>query len=96
MDNSASSHLDAFQVNRPWLFAIAYRMLGSASEADDVLQDAFLRFQGVALDEIEFPKAYLSTIVTRLCLNRADLRQEPARDLPGSLAARAGAQRRAS
>ena len=70
MENSASSHLDAFQANRPWLFAIAYRMLGSASEADDVLQDAFLRFQGVALDEIESPKAYLSTIVTRLCLSQ--------------------------
>jgi RNA polymerase sigma-70 factor (ECF subfamily) len=52
------------------LFSIAYRMLGSAAEAEDVLQDAYLRFQPVPFDEIESPQAYLSAIVTRLCLNQ--------------------------
>lgn len=67
--SAATSHIGTFQANRPLLFSIAYRMLGSAAEADDVLQDAYLRFQAAPLDEVQSPKAYLSTIVTRLCLN---------------------------
>jgi RNA polymerase sigma-70 factor (ECF subfamily) len=65
---------DSFQSYRPLLFAIAYRMLGSASEADDVLQDAYLRYATAQADgrpaAIRSLKAYLSTIVTRLCLDR--------------------------
>jgi RNA polymerase sigma-70 factor, ECF subfamily len=65
-----------FQAYRPLLFSIAYRMLGSASEADDVLQDAYLRYAGAQSrgeappSQIRSLKAYLSTIVTRLCLDR--------------------------
>src|SRR5574339_944235 len=67
---------EAFQSYRPLLFSIAYRMLGSASEADDVLQDAYLRYAGAQSRgeappaQIRSLKAYLSTIVTRLCLDR--------------------------
>ena len=68
---------EAFQSYRPLLFSIAYRMLGSASEADDVLQDAYLRYAAAETQsgagrtaEIRSLKAYLSTIVTRLCLDR--------------------------
>ena len=68
---------DAFQSYRPLLFAIAYRMLGSASEADDILQDAYLRYAAAQSDadaesreQIHSLKAYLTTIVTRLCLDR--------------------------
>jgi RNA polymerase sigma-70 factor (ECF subfamily) len=62
---------ETFQSLRPLLFAIAYRMLGSASEADDVLQDAYLRYAGArSAEAIRSPKAYLSTVVTRLCLDR--------------------------
>jgi RNA polymerase sigma-70 factor (ECF subfamily) len=57
-----------FEALRPYLFAIAYRMLGSASEAEDVVQDAYLRSTGA--DTIRAPKAYLSAVVTRLCLDR--------------------------
>ncbi len=67
--SAAVSHVGTFQEHRPLLFSIAYRMLGSADEADDVLQDAYLRYQASSLDELQSPKAYLSTIVTRLCLN---------------------------
>jgi RNA polymerase sigma-70 factor, ECF subfamily len=55
---------------RPLLFSIAYRMLGSASEAEDIVQDAFLRFhQAEKEEEIDNVKAYLSTITTRLAID---------------------------
>jgi RNA polymerase sigma-70 factor (ECF subfamily) len=62
--------LDLFQANRPALFAVAYRMLGSATDADDVLQDAWLRFSAAQPSDLRSVKAYLTTIVTRLCLDR--------------------------
>ena len=65
------SRTDAFEAQRPRLFAIAYRMLGSAAEADDVLQDAWLRWQGADGAAIESEPAWLSTVVTRLCLDRS-------------------------
>jgi RNA polymerase sigma-70 factor (ECF subfamily) len=61
---------ESFQALRPLLFAIAYRMLGSAAEAEDVLQDAWLRFQAASPVDLESEKAWLSTVVTRLCLDR--------------------------
>jgi RNA polymerase sigma-70 factor (ECF subfamily) len=57
-----------FEELRPYLFSIAYRMLGSAGDAEDIVQDAFLRWEG-AEAEVESPKAYLSKIVTRLSLD---------------------------
>jgi len=63
-------NIEQFQQYRPLLFSIAYRMLGSVAEAEDVLQDAYLRVQGHASETIEQPKYYLTTIVTRLCLNQ--------------------------
>ena len=61
---------DTFEVHRQKLFGVAYRMLGSASEAEDVVQDAWLRYDAVARDSIRSPEAFLTTIVTRLCLDR--------------------------
>ena len=61
---------DVFTSERPRLFAIAYRMLGSASDAEDVLQDAWLRYRGADQSDIRSPKAFAMTIVTRLCLDR--------------------------
>jgi RNA polymerase sigma-70 factor (ECF subfamily) len=62
--------LDVFNTDRPLLFSIAYRMLGSATDAEDVLQDAWLRYRGVDGSTIRAPKAFATTIVTRLCLDR--------------------------
>src|SRR6185369_3714684 len=59
-----------FEAHRRLLFSIAYRMLGSASEAEDVVQDAFLRYSSTPGEEIRSLKSYLSTIVTRLCIDR--------------------------
>jgi RNA polymerase sigma-70 factor (ECF subfamily) len=62
--------VDLFQANRPALFAVAYRMLGSATDAADVVQDAWLRFSAAQPADLRSVKGYLTTIVTRLCLDR--------------------------
>lgn len=61
---------DIFNRDRPRLFSIAYRMLGSASDAEDVLQDAWVRYAGADASTIRSPQAFATTIVTRLCLDR--------------------------
>ena len=60
----------AYRELRPYAFAIAYRMLGSVSEAEDVVSDAFLRLAQTPLEPIESPKAYLATITTRLAIDQ--------------------------
>jgi RNA polymerase sigma-70 factor (ECF subfamily) len=61
-----------FEELRPAAFAIAYRMLGSVSEAEDVVQEAFLRLHRMLREgeRVESPRAYLSTVVTRLCIDQ--------------------------
>ena len=54
--------------HRSFLVGLAYRMLGSVAEAEDVVQDAFVRVAGV--DDIREPRAYLARVVTHLCLDR--------------------------
>jgi RNA polymerase sigma-70 factor, ECF subfamily len=61
---------DVFNTHRPLLFSIAYRMLGSASDAEDILQDAWMRYQAAGESSIRSPKAFAATIVARLCLDR--------------------------
>jgi RNA polymerase sigma-70 factor (ECF subfamily) len=53
---------------RPYLFAIAYRMLGSVAEAEDIVQDAFVRYEEAGV-EPDSPKAYLATVTTRLAID---------------------------
>ncbi|MEM7347479.1 MAG: RNA polymerase sigma-70 factor, partial [Chloroflexota bacterium] len=62
-------HATTFDEYRSYLFSVAYRMLGSAMEAEDMVQETFLRWQKVTEDKIESVKAYLTTIITRLCLD---------------------------
>lgn len=61
--------LATFEAERRRLFGIAYRMLGSVREAEDVLQDAYLRWHGVEHEEVDDSSAYLTRIVTRLCID---------------------------
>src|SRR6266850_235293 len=63
--------LSAFVGARPRLFGIAYRMLGSAAEAEDVVQDVWLRWQSTNRSVVQDPPAYLATTTTRLCINLA-------------------------
>ena len=60
---------DRFEENRSHLRAVAYRMLGSLSEADDAVQDAWLRFSRAGTDGVDDLRAWLTTIVARVCLN---------------------------
>ena len=62
--------MDEFEKYRPLMFSIAYRMLGSVTEAEDMLQNAYLRYRQTPAGSIASPKAFLSTVVTRLCLNQ--------------------------
>lgn len=61
---------DVINAERPLLFSIVYRMLGSASDAEDVLQDAWLRWQAADRSDVRSPRAFAATVVTRLCLDR--------------------------
>jgi RNA polymerase sigma-70 factor (ECF subfamily) len=62
---------EAYQKLRPLMFSIAYRMLSSVTEAEDIVQEAFARYHAAVADrgEPDSPKAYLSTVVTRLCID---------------------------
>ncbi|MFF7144735.1 RNA polymerase sigma factor SigJ [Streptomyces nodosus] len=59
-----------FEASRPRLEAIAYRLLGSSSEAEDAAQETFLRWQAADVDRIEVPEAWLTKVLTNLCLNQ--------------------------
>jgi RNA polymerase sigma-70 factor (ECF subfamily) len=60
--------LEAFNQHRSMLFAVAYRMLGSSADAEDLLQETFIRWQQTEI-KVESPRALLVTIITRLCIN---------------------------
>jgi RNA polymerase sigma-70 factor, ECF subfamily len=64
------AELDPFLSVRPMLFSIAYRMLGSATEAEDIVQEAYLRWRTASRDGVGSPRSYLCTTVTRLCIDR--------------------------
>src|SRR5271169_986800 len=64
-----------FEASRPHLRAVAYRVLGSASEADDAVQEAWLRFSRAGADEVENLGGWLTTIVARVSLNMLQSRR---------------------
>jgi RNA polymerase sigma factor (sigma-70 family) len=72
---------ERFETHRPRLHAVAYRMLGSASEADDAVQEAWLRLSRADAGEIDNLGGWLTTVVARVCLNllqsRKSRREEP-------------------
>jgi RNA polymerase sigma-70 factor (ECF subfamily) len=73
----AEEHAERFALLRPLLFTIAYEILGSATESDDVLQDSYLRWAEVDLSRVHDTKSYLARLVTRQALNalRAGVRR---------------------
>jgi RNA polymerase sigma-70 factor, ECF subfamily len=64
---------ETFETYRTYLFAIAYRMLGSAMDAEDMVQETYLRYQSAPPESIRSLKAYLTTILTRLCMDQLRL-----------------------
>ena len=66
---SAPDDAASFEAYRPLLFSIAYRMLGSVTEAEDIVQETYLRYRATPPDSIRSLKSFLTTIVTRLCLD---------------------------
>jgi RNA polymerase sigma-70 factor (ECF subfamily) len=68
---SSTRLLDAFESCRPALLLLAYRMVGDMARAEDMVQEAWLRWNRHA-EEVDSPRAYLVTVVTRLCLNELD------------------------
>jgi hypothetical protein len=65
--------LPSFEEHRPLLLGIAYRMLGTVMDAQDLVQETFLRWQKIPPGEILSPRAWLTTVVTRLCINHLKL-----------------------
>ena len=70
IDAITDSRAESFQRHRPLMFSIAYRMLGSVADAEDIVQEAFLRWHEAAATSVNNHKAYLATTVTRLCIDR--------------------------
>jgi len=68
-ERPSAGHDDPYQRHRPLLFSIAYRMLGSVADAEDMLQETFLRWQQTPHEDVRDPRAFLVTILSRLCLN---------------------------
>jgi RNA polymerase sigma-70 factor (ECF subfamily) len=65
----SDDRFEAFDEHRNLLFSIAYRMLGSVADAEDLVQETFLRWQDAEPGEVKSPRAFLSTVITRLCIN---------------------------
>src|SRR2546430_10590716 len=65
--------MESFENYRPYLFAIAYRMLGSAMDAEDMVQETYIRYQSTPPQTIHSLKAFLTTILTRLCMDQLQL-----------------------
>ena len=70
--NTVKQSAQAFDEYRGLLFSIAYRMLSSATDAEDIVQEAFVRWLQAGEEGVQSAKAYLSTIVVRLCINQAE------------------------
>lgn len=75
--------MESLEIERSYLFAIAYRMLGSVMDAEDMVQETFVRAQATPPETIRSPKAYLTTIITRLCIDQLQLARRKREDYIG-------------
>ncbi len=73
----------AFQQWQPELFGLAYRMLGSAVDAADVVAEAYLRWRSAPRDDVSNPRAYLATVVARLSIDALTSARAAARPMSG-------------
>ncbi|NKY84523.1 RNA polymerase sigma factor SigJ [Nocardia veterana] len=80
---TTGDHAERFTALRPLLFTIAYEILGSATESDDVLQDSYLRWAEVDLSTVRETKSYLAQLVTRQALNALRARTRRREDYIG-------------
>src|SRR6185312_11744701 len=80
---AAPEALQTFEEQRPRLFAIAYRLLGSASEAEDAVQDTFLRWHCADVQTLQSPAAWLTKVLTNLCLSRLTSARARRESYPG-------------
>src|SRR5215216_7868970 len=69
----AVSLVESFETYRSYLFSIAYRMLGSAMDAEDMVQETYIRSSAAPKEPIRSLKAYLTTIISRLCMDQLQL-----------------------
>src|SRR5437588_12420826 len=65
--------VESFETYRSYLFAIAYRMRGGAMDAEDMVQETYLRYSTTPPETIRSLKAFLTTIITRLCMDQLQL-----------------------
>src|SRR5207244_8948076 len=72
-DKRRRNMVETFESYRTYLFAIAYRMLGSAMDAEDMVQETYLRYSTTPPETITSLKAFLTTIITRLCMDQLHL-----------------------
>lgn len=70
MTMTDQEHGRLFEQNRPRLFAIAYRMLGTRADAEDMVQETYLRWHQADAAAIQSPQAWMTTVMTRLCIDR--------------------------
>jgi RNA polymerase sigma-70 factor, ECF subfamily len=68
--DAAPAWVDAFEAARPRLLGLAYRMLGTVADAEDVVQEAYLRWHATDHEAVERPEAWLTTVTSRLALDR--------------------------
>jgi RNA polymerase sigma-70 factor, ECF subfamily len=69
----SADQLEIFNTCRPVLLGLARRILGNESEAEDMVQETYLRWQRTDWRQVKSPKAFLTTTLTRLCLNQLQL-----------------------
>jgi RNA polymerase sigma-70 factor (ECF subfamily) len=75
---------DDFEPHRQFLIGVAYRMLGSFAEAEDIVQDAFLRWSATDRSTVEQPRAFLARVVSRLCFDRMKSAASRREEYPGT------------
>jgi len=76
-------HGHVFEQHRRRLHGLAYRLLGSVADADDAVQDVYIRWHEIEAGELHSPEAWLTTVLSRLCIDRLRARDRERDAYPG-------------